>query len=940
MKIDLTCPIELWQYQLPTKDYPACVFLMYNLSSKKVVSIQVTLISYNDENEQVSRLVERVQDLSGEPQQSFEVIIGVDPAISDFEMELVVEKVWFDDGTIWRRNNHQLTEYTPNMLPNGRQLEMLRFVAGADAVGFPDDQGPVWLCVCGRANAAHEQICRRCLRDKTMMFAQFNQQAIQIQMEKRESELEEIAKAAREEASSRQLQREQRRIEKQKKRKKAFTIALSTGFAIVLGGSIYFYGIPFFRYKQAEGNLNEGQFDQAIERFVALGDFMNAKDMVLESKYQQGLYNLSVNTMPALDEAIRIFDGLGEYEDAAIKSFDAKYAKGEKLFDQKEYTLAAQQFESIGSYGDANYKRNQAKFEQGKVLFDQTEYEQAYELFDTLGDYPQAAKYADDSLYKYALLLVDEGRTDLAIEKLESLEDDPKAKNTLVKAYYQKAQELEEAENYTEAGHYYALCGDYSDAKLGVYRCIYQPAVNLMEDGKYEEAIALFDTILTYEDAQEKITQAHYQIALRSYEEDNFKQAYEQLLDLGPYEDAQERADDSLYAYILQLKEENNDSEVLIQLEKLTGHEAEKEQLTNEIRYKQALALFDQENYTQAIGEFMEIVPYEDSEAKITQAKIALGDKAFDEKNYDAALKEYQSLDDESLVAGKILEIQYALAQDKIAEKDYEEAIKLLEELKNYQNAPTVLKETQYAYGKSLIDGNYYQSAADVFQALGNYQDAKELYQKCYYSLAIGAKREGNLVEAGELFLKAGDYEDAQEQSKKAYDDYYADRLEKAQGLMQEKNYQGAIEVLDVLDLDAVPRSYREILQIYNDANYTLANQLYNDGKPYEALPYYKNIPDYKDVSTVKLERNAYVIIGKWLSESGITMTFNDDGTCVIDGIEGYYRVQQYSMHTGKTPDKMSLTHKVTRLVGDSLTLRLIENDQDVVYKLTRQKEQ
>ena len=70
-------------------------------------------------------------------------------------VELAIEKVWFDDATIWRRGTASLTEYESNALPAGRRLDQLRFVAGPDAVGYPEWQRRVWVCVCGRANDLH-----------------------------------------------------------------------------------------------------------------------------------------------------------------------------------------------------------------------------------------------------------------------------------------------------------------------------------------------------------------------------------------------------------------------------------------------------------------------------------------------------------------------------------------------------------------------------------------------------------------------------------------------------------------------------------------------------------------------------------------------------------------------------------------------------------------
>ena len=44
MRIDLSCPAELWRYELPKEDYPICGLMLYNLGEKIIVSVEVTLI--------------------------------------------------------------------------------------------------------------------------------------------------------------------------------------------------------------------------------------------------------------------------------------------------------------------------------------------------------------------------------------------------------------------------------------------------------------------------------------------------------------------------------------------------------------------------------------------------------------------------------------------------------------------------------------------------------------------------------------------------------------------------------------------------------------------------------------------------------------------------------------------------------------------------------
>ena len=162
MKIDLTCPVELWQYAMPTDEHSECTFVMNNLSDKVVVSVQVTLRCFDKEDHLLFRQTERVQGLKAGVGERFSLVI-LPTQWNDVEgMDLVIEKVWFDDATVWRKGNAPLTVYTSNAMPAGRALDDLRFVAGKDAVGYPQLQQDAWVCVCGRANALDSDRCCRC----------------------------------------------------------------------------------------------------------------------------------------------------------------------------------------------------------------------------------------------------------------------------------------------------------------------------------------------------------------------------------------------------------------------------------------------------------------------------------------------------------------------------------------------------------------------------------------------------------------------------------------------------------------------------------------------------------------------------------------------------------------------------------------------------------
>ena len=91
MKIDLTCPVELWQYAMPTDEHSECTFVMNNLSDKVVVSVQVTLSCFDEEDHLLFRQTERVQGLKAGVGERFSLVI-LPTQWNDVEgMDLVIE---------------------------------------------------------------------------------------------------------------------------------------------------------------------------------------------------------------------------------------------------------------------------------------------------------------------------------------------------------------------------------------------------------------------------------------------------------------------------------------------------------------------------------------------------------------------------------------------------------------------------------------------------------------------------------------------------------------------------------------------------------------------------------------------------------------------------------------------------------------------------------
>ena len=47
MRIDLTCPVEVWSCHIPTPENPFCTLQMYNLSQEDVSSLQVAILAFD-----------------------------------------------------------------------------------------------------------------------------------------------------------------------------------------------------------------------------------------------------------------------------------------------------------------------------------------------------------------------------------------------------------------------------------------------------------------------------------------------------------------------------------------------------------------------------------------------------------------------------------------------------------------------------------------------------------------------------------------------------------------------------------------------------------------------------------------------------------------------------------------------------------------------------
>lgn len=936
MRIDLSCPVEMWHCKMPTAESPSLAMQIYNLSDMEVNSVQVCVLCFDQEGEQFARHVERVQGIEIPARHAYELTLAVEEAISAQDLEIIIQKAWFVDGTVWRKGSNPALEYTPSPILQSDQLRVMQELAGPDAACFPSDQGAVWVCVCGRANAAKDDECRRCRRDKHELFTKLNEAAVEKIIITRQNILEEQQRLQRQEARRAAQEAEAREKRRRHLRRIITTAAI---LVLVLGGAaygVYFHGIPYYRYRQAARALESGQYDSAKEQFLALDDYQDSQRMAMECDYQAAMSALQGGTYTSLRTAWAGFDALADYQDSAAKAQEARYIYAEKLLAAGSYQEAIDLYDQVSSYGDARMKRSQALYDWASRLMNDGDYEAAREKFLSLGAYQNAEANARECLYLPAEAAL-ESDPEKAIALFSQLGDYRDSALKLQSAYYAAGNKYYDQQDYDTAASFFLQAGDYSDAYRRAAGCLYTPALNLFNSGDYLAASEMLEKISGFQDSKEILARCYYNLGLALLEEkayDGARGYFESAADILP--EAEEARKESIYLPALELLENGLETDALTLFSSIPGYK-DADAYASRLLYEKSQASLKTEDYAAAIQALEQLNSYEDNREELTAAKVSYAQALTDEGNYEGAIEALSGVEGENAEEA-MREARYLLASSLIDQKKYDEAMPILESMQGYADAGTLYALCVYQLAAARAQEGDLAAASQMLEGITGYEDAQQLMQEYAYTAASSAAAEGDLVQAALLFTRAGNYQDAKEQAKQSADTYYSTAYEKAKTAMDRKQYGVAVDTLSALTMDFLPEEYKELSSMYDEARYQYADKLYSDRKPFEALAYYRQIPGYKDVTTKKLTRLVYRMMGAWRSTySGVEMIFEDDGTCKIDGKSMYYTVGAsgaYALSVGDQPTSLAHTYTILSLSENELNLRNIKTN--TVYKMKK----
>ena len=284
-----------------------------------------------------------MQGLKAAPGERFSVMMVPNEWKNVKEAEVTIEKVWFDDATIWRRGNAPLVNYEPNTLQPGRALDELRFVAGQDAMGYPEVQQQAWVCVCGRANSL-DSACAALRTTPDAPFASFSRENVRQVIAVHEKKLADVATEARKE-NSRLLEEESKQRRQQRRRKNRvirWSVAGVLALAAVLFGVLWV--LPTLRYNAAVEKLTAKQYDEAKTALAAMGDYRDALERQQECDYQKALDLRDAGGTDNLTEAEKLLAGLDGYADSEDQRKKTVYLLGESYLADKLYDKAMDTF--------------------------------------------------------------------------------------------------------------------------------------------------------------------------------------------------------------------------------------------------------------------------------------------------------------------------------------------------------------------------------------------------------------------------------------------------------------------------------------------------------------------------------------------------------------------------------------------------------------------
>ena len=357
-------------------------------------------------------------------------------------------------------------------------------------------------------------------------------------------------------------------------------------------------------------------------------------------------------------------------------------------------------------------------------------------------------------------------------------------------------------------------------------------------------------------------------------------------------------------------------------------HEGETGKTLNQAVYAYADQLEQEGQKEAAATEFYSLGGYQDAQARGNALEYAL---AVEEKTADveSALERFELLGDYQDAKAQAEACRYAIAQKAYEQGQIEDALEGFSALGDFSDAKTQAQRCRYALAQAAYEQGDYAGAAVLFEACGAYLDAEDGVLRARYAQADALFDAGEYELAAKGFAELGSYEDAKQRVNASEDAWLGKTYNSAKLDMDLGDYAAVVDELEAYQQSNLPERYADLRDMYEQACLNRAQELIEQNKPLDALPLLEKIPSSK---TAKKLMDAYVyqLIGRWKDTRGTEYIFRRDGSCRIDGKEGYFGGKNYEITVGENPYPTTGEYSVVSVKNQVVTLRGLQSGKTI----------
>lgn len=365
-------------------------FKFSNISAKTVKAVFVSVTALDIANNALKGIEEyQYLDLAAPRSNEFGQKNAVHlPDSNTRTITCKVIKVFFADNSVWEApenaNWESLKEKTLRKPLEDYELEKQFHIEYGENFKYEFEAvKDLWYCTCGAINHNDEALCHKCTNPKT----QYTKIDLKL-LEKNK-----VARIENEQKEKEAKSELEKQIVKDKqlkaKRKKLLLIIILITVAVLTVA--YFFAkpiiTPIIKYNNAVKTMKTGEYDEAISIFEELGDYEDSTSLILDCRYNRAI---SLMDEGYYEEAITEFNDIRNYFDTADYIKECKYRNAKQLMNDKSYYEAVVQFKELTTYKDSKDLYEQIcaiVYNEAAVLISNKEYDEALELLSIIRGY-------------------------------------------------------------------------------------------------------------------------------------------------------------------------------------------------------------------------------------------------------------------------------------------------------------------------------------------------------------------------------------------------------------------------------------------------------------------------------------------------------------------------------------------------------------------------